>query len=264
MSLIKSAQVRNEYLLRAGPLLHEVTSGDDVKDALIRKMFLAEQAVLPVEHENLQAQQISSTYAPPAVQAHVGELQNDSECLVEQKQKAYKEGFDLGVSEGEVNGYEEGFKKGEEAAKKAVEAAYASSIQALHDVIGNIESCMQDNLINSKDFIQSIVLLATAKVFGKHVNSDVGCCALIEQTLINAASQNVVSIRVSPSTYQLIHAENVSAQNFPHLQTLLDRFVADETVSSPGCIVECDSANIDALLSTQLEKLMKSIRRLGS
>ena len=169
------------------------------------------------------------------------EVERLNEVISEQigsvKEKAFKEGFELGINSG----------------KEQVEA----KLNQLSGMLAGIDDETRRLLDNQEDSIVEVVYAAVCKLIGNELSNKELALENVRRAIRQIRVLENLVIRVSPTDYELLH-ENENAI----LQSGLPdsfRLIEDDQVKLGGCIIETGAGSIDQRLEVQLQILKDTL-----
>ncbi|PRC93912.1 Flagellar biosynthesis/type III secretory pathway protein [Solimicrobium silvestre] len=149
--------------------------------------------------------------------------------------RAYEEGYEAGLRNGETDGRE----------------VYTSGLRQLEELTQNMNDTVQRSLDESEDMMVSIVFESVCKIIGDTLTTREGVVAVVEEALARIRGKSSVIIRVNPLDLELIEesaAFGVASEA---------DWRADEGVAMGGCMIESEYGTLDARIDTQLNQLKR-------
>ncbi len=214
---------------------------------VVRIPVEAEEApavVAEAEQENEGAENATPT-PPPEPQEEV--LQLTQSEFQQELDFAYKKGLE----EGRLDGY------------RAAEAELGKTLEMMQQVVQEIQQQRERLLQEPEEWLLQLVFKMAEHIIGPLAEQQKG---LIQTTLNKILQEAQVSGRVK----LLVHPDDLETlqsiepelrKNFPDLKEI--GFVADEMVTRGGCLVETDMGKLDARIETQMNELVKQLRKLA-
>ena len=150
----------------------------------------------------------------------------------------------------------------DEALRETVAEQVAAFEQAREVLLAEVRESFAARLSEIESRSVMLVTAMTEKVIGRKLDlDDTIVLDVVRASLNEAADASNLTVRVSPTDEPLVaeaQAELLSALG------AVDQFqvVADQSVSSGGCIVETERGRFDARIETQLELLSEQVERL--
>jgi flagellar assembly protein FliH len=172
--------------------------------------------------------------------------------LEEVEQAAYCRGF----ADGERNGYEQGERAGNEAARKEL----ASLLQGLKHLLQELEGLRRREARGFEKELVELALAVARKVVGREVAAQPeGVAHLLRDALGRIEHAGPLTIRMNPSDLELLAGEQAQV-----LEGLADpgrvRFEADASLSAGGCVIESDAGDIDARVEQRFHIVEEALR----
>ncbi len=192
-----------------------------------------------------------------AEQAGIAKLQSDAlddrieeEALQQLKhvqEKAYKEAYDLGLTEGR-------------------EQAVAENRQILQTKIENLDGILKDLeemktriAADHEAHILSLIQNIASRIAMREIKADPGSIfPVVLQVVADAQSDEQVTIRVSPDDYLFLEkARETTGKKAEALRRV--KLEAAENVTTGGCFLESNYGSIDASIETRVERAWQII-----
>jgi flagellar assembly protein FliH len=190
------------------------------------------------------------------------QAQDDSQKIIEEAEKkateiiaSAKEKMDEQLK----NGYNDGFKKGQEAGFKEGNLEAQRLTDRLHTIIERMMDKRQEILAETEQQIVDLVLLMTRKIV-KVISENQRNIVVsnVVQALRKVKGRGDVIIRVNLNdvamTSQHINDFLKTAENIKNITV-----VEDSTVDRGGCVIETDFGAIDAKIVSQLNEIEQKI-----
>ena len=160
--------------------------------------------------------------------------------------EAKEQGFRLGK--------EEGIQEAKDEALKAAKADVASAVSALHKATSELSSVREKALKENDTEMLGLVLGVTRLVLSREIKTDK---ALILQQIRRAAEilgeADEITVKLHPLDLKV--AQRNMDDLVPEGKSMKLQIVADKSVETGGCLLECDRGTVDARISTQLERI---------
>jgi len=163
-----------------------------------------------------------------------------------EREHAFREGY----REGQEKGYQDALQEKEREIAEARELRQ----QALKQRDAILRGMENEILDLSLDIAEKILHIELDR-------NDQAFCALVSNAMEKICTSGVVTLRVSPSEYELVRqAKDVilaHAKGVKDLNIVIDRFV-----EKGSCVIESANGTVDASLQTQLDKIRDSFLHL--
>lgn len=172
------------------------------------------------------------------------------------RREAYDDGFRQGFDEGQARGEAAGL---EQARGELTDAAAQAE-----RILSEAQRQADEAFAAAERKVVELALAVASKVLGREVaENPMVVLPLVKEALTKVEDQERISIRVHPSTYELVLAAR------PELQAGLTRagivtVVGDGSLKEGDCIVETPFGTVDARIDTQLELVKAALRELLS
>ena len=158
--------------------------------------------------------------------------------------------------------YQTGFDEGYQKAKDDLENEYSEELlkktEEFYQILANFEL----KLIDYEKSFDEIVITVSTKIAEKIVQREVENKTAIQSTLKEAVRKimgaNEIIIKINPQDYNSITQDGTQKdleKNFSKI-----RFEQDGNIDIGGCLIESETGNVDARISTQLDEITKQLR----
>lgn len=188
----------------------------------------------------------STESAPSAVQP----VSMDAEYLLIKK-KAQEAGFAEGIEQGRKEGFKQGFSSGTAAAEKAADEKMVNLFEEksrdIEKLLSTISSAINHSMHSLEQSSANIAFEALIKIIGHADHYQDIARRAVEQVLSQIRTGTKVKVKLHSSDMQLIQVFSAFPPDIA--------FVADDSLSIGGCVVESPFGAIDASLETQLKAL---------
>jgi len=211
---------------------------------------------IPVEAEGdepvIPAENTAPVDAPPQTDAP----EPPQEDLLQISQSEFQQELDFAYKRGLEEGKLEGF--------RAAEAELGQAVQMAQSVVEALQQQQETFFQTNEQFVLQVIFKIAERIVGPLAEQQE---ALIRETLNKILHEAQVSGRIKI----LVHPEDLNTlqsiepelrKNFPDLKEI--GFVADETITRGGCLVETDLGKLDARIETQVNELVKQLRKLAA
>jgi flagellar assembly protein FliH len=215
----------------------------------------AEQLVAQAQAQLEGAGEIVTTTAEArAILAeHQAEAQRVVEAAEADRKAIYDDAFAQGLEEGRTRGYEEGSQAARAELAHHLELALGVAAQAVVD--------RADLIAAAEPKVVRLAMDVARKLVAREVDADPDVLkGLVTRAMLKAAGDGAVRLRLNPQTIDTLGE---------YLVAITSRFasrgvevVPDMTVEPAGAIVDTRTGSVDARLSTQLDKVERSLLAL--
>lgn len=184
------------------------------------------------------------------------ELQSD-EQLVEDRaleklqqiqEKAYKEGYALGLDEGRKKAFEENAR------------VISERLDEMSKLISSISSMKKEVLNHNEAHMIQLLFHMASKLAQAHLEMDhTPIVEIIRQAVELAQGEESVTIHVSNTQIEFLeNLKNQQKVEFDFMQKV--KFVADESLKPGGCIVETNYGEVDASIERRVQQLWAHLK----
>lgn len=160
------------------------------------------------------------------------------------REKARADGYEAGLAEGRQAALEEGRKASQQAVARLADLAQAFELQ-LHAT----QATVAEHVLALAMDVAKAVLKTQL-----HVQPETGLDLVREMLQQLPAGPGATTVRVHPEDARLIHdhlGEQISAAGW--------RVVADASVSCGGCLLDSDTAHVDATIETRWRRVAQAL-----
>lgn len=151
--------------------------------------------------------------------------------IAAEKEKAKKDGYELGRSEGLASATEQ--------------------IVSLAHIREKFYSTAEPEMIK-------LVMNIAEKVIGKMVREHEGAIKSIVRQAVESSLGERITVRLNPEDYKIVTSDEFEFKDiFDRNKRIV--FKEDDTINKGGCVVETEVGTIDARLETQLKAIKKAL-----
>ncbi len=168
------------------------------------------------------------------------------------KQRVYEEFSTKGYEEGHDRGYKAGRGETAEAVREANEKAQRT-LKLAEEEAGKALQEAEKKMVE--------LTLAIVRKIVPQIFDDVPQTILreVQEALKKVRDQNEIKLKVSEDDYEIVLMAREEFRSMLPSDSRLE-IVTDNKIGRGGCIIESDSGNVDARLSTKMEAVMKAIQ----
>ncbi|MEW4369235.1 FliH/SctL family protein [Paenibacillus kandeliae] len=159
--------------------------------------------------------------------------------------------------------FQEGFEEGRERAEQEMQQRIHEMMTEAQLVLSQAYEAKDQIIQEAEPFLVDLSCGIAEKVIDKELGEQPELVmSLIKKTLARKREQGVITLCVSPSQFDFIHAAReelvLSIDSQAELQIL-----PDATVRDRGCVIRSAFGSVDARVDTQLTELKKELLRLA-
>jgi len=193
--------------------------------------------------------------APPASVIKRDDMEKREQYRGRSFDEGYRQGWDAGIEEGRrVAQIDYETRLSEERQRSIIKA-----LVQLETLMGSIKKEFTHLQSQSEEILMRFALGIAELVIKRQVRIDSTIVlAQIKEALRRVVGVEHIKVRVHPSDEAMVREQRASIM--AHSDALRDIVIeGDEKVEPGGCILESDSGNVDARLSTQLKKIESTL-----
>lgn len=178
---------------------------------------------------------------------------------------------DMGLPEEEVKekiqaAYDEGFADGQDttaASFKQQIQQHERWLRSMDSVIEELRSRYSKEVVNFENSLADLAIMVAEHILEREISSD--SQIVVEQTrkAIRSLDEDIIfKIRIHPDNLEIL--KKVKSSLVPDSSRISDVVLApDKSVDKGGCVLETSAGSVDAKLSTQLDKLRRSLKEVS-
>ena len=169
---------------------------------------------------------------------------NEPERKEDLKERAYKEGFELGL------------KEGREKAQKEVEEILAR----LEGLIRSLEKIREEIYKKAEEEILQLSIAIAKKILRRELElNHSSVLQLVREAIRRLTEEDTIKVYLSFEDFELVkrHREDLIRELGESKNLIIS---PSQEVSPGGCFVETDFAQVDARLETQLETIIQALK----
>lgn len=215
----------------------------------VAKSFVSEDAFISTDFKisELVAQQAGISQL--ADDAHRDKINAQVlEQLKEVQEKAYREGYDLGLTEGTEKAFEE------------AKAALLERMQSVEALLKRIEDLKTIIMIDNEAALIRLVYLVAKKIALRDLeeNRD-AVLEIITHVVEEFQGDERIVVRLNQA--DLTFLENLQEKTGKKIEALQRvKFAVDETIKPGGCFIETEHGNVDATLDERVERTWQTLQ----
>ena len=162
-----------------------------------------------------------------------------------------------------VQAFQEGFEEGRERVEAEMQIHMTEVMQEAQTVLGQAYEAKEQIIQEAEPFLVNLSCGIAEKVINKKLEEQEDYVIdLIKRTLARKREQGVITLCISPSQFDFVHAAReeltLSIDSQAELQIL-----PDSTVNDRGCVIRSAFGSVDARIDTQLSEIKKELVRLA-
>ncbi|ODP28670.1 Flagellar assembly protein FliH [Paenibacillus nuruki] len=162
-----------------------------------------------------------------------------------------------------VQAFQEGFEEGRERVEAEMQIHMTEVMQEAQTVLGQAYEAKEQIIQEAEPFLVNLSCGIAEKVINKKLEEQEDYVIdLIKRTLARKREQGVITLCISPSQFDFVHAAReeltLSIDSQAELQIL-----PDSTVTDRGCVIRSAFGSVDARIDTQLSEIKKELVRLA-
>jgi len=192
-----------------------------------------------------------------AKQAGISQLEDDAhqdkinaqvlERLKEVQEKAYQEGYDLGLIEGGEKAFQE------------TKAALLERMSSMEHFLKRLEDLKSHLMVDNEAALVKVVFLIAKKIAMRDLEENRDAVWEILQHVIQEF-QNDERLVVRLNAADLAFLETLqekSGQKFESLKRI--KFITDDNIKPGGCLIDTEYGNVDATLDERVERTWQTL-----
>ncbi|UPA16160.1 flagellar assembly protein FliH [Borrelia coriaceae] len=189
-----------------------------------------------------------------------GAIELESNLKIEQIVKEHgerlKKELEIETERGRNEGYDAGFKKGCED--------YDKVLRKLNNMISSLVAKRKEILESSGEHIMNLVMQIAVKVVKRIIDSQKDVVIEnVNEALKKIKSKTNIVIRVNLDDIDIVnHQKHEFISKFDFIENL--EVIEDVNIGKGGCVIETDFGEIDARISSQLDKIEEKFKNFSS
>ena len=172
-----------------------------------------------------------------------------------------EEGRKAGMAEGLVTGRKQGVEEGRQAGMKEGEAksraALAAQFALLAKVAAELDTTRNGMVREAEQEVLKLSLMVAEKVVRTHLEQDPNLIEFVRQLLAVVTDKTRVVVRLCPENAQALGDVRTSLAAGAEGGAL--NIVSDDRLSRGDCVVETNSGNFDARVSSQMSEIRRQL-----
>lgn len=236
---------REESTEPASVVLHTIAEAEQIKEEMLKDA--QEFAERQIREASDEAEKLMAD-AKAQIEAWWEERRNQDEDLTEAlKAEGFKQGYDEGIAKAELE-MKETMEQATEEARELLEQAYEAKEELIQE---------------SEPFLVELSCAIAEKVLDRQLTVEPEYMLdLIRKYLTRKREKGIISLCVSPSQFEFVHAAHEELAMAVDSQAEL-QILPDATVQDRGCVIRSSFGSVDARIDTQLTEIKKELMRIA-
>lgn len=156
------------------------------------------------------------------------------------------------------NGYDEGYQK----AKDDLESEYSDELLKKTEEFYQILASFEQKIIDYEKSFDEIIIKVSTKIAEKILQREIENKTSIQNALKEAVKKilgaNEIVIKINPADFESITQNGTQKELEKNFSKI--RFEQDSNIDEGGCLIESETGNVDARISTQLDEITKQLQ----
>ncbi|WNY63936.1 flagellar assembly protein FliH [Borreliella americana] len=219
---------------------------------LIEEAKVRANEVLEAAKQEADILQREAIYKKESIET---ESNAEIERLVREYEEKLKTDLDMAIAKGREEGYSKGYESGFEDFDKVM--------RKLHAIIASLIAERKSILESSSDQIVSLVMQIAIKVIKRITDSQKDIVLEnVNEALKRVKDKTHITIRVNLDDLDIIrHKKSDFISRFDIIENL--EIIEDPNIGKGGCIIETNFGEIDARISSQLDKIEEKFKNFS-
>lgn len=221
-------------------------------ERLIEEARIKANEVLETAKQEADLLQREAIYKKESIEA---ESNAEIERLAREYEEKLKRDLELATAKGRKEGYSKGYESGCEDFDKVM--------RKLHSIIASLIAERKSILESSSGQIVSLVMQIAIKVIKRITDSQKDIVLEnVNEVLKRVKDKTQITIRVNLDDLDIVrHKKSDFISRFDIIETL--EIIEDPNIGKGGCIIETNFGEIDARISSQLDKIEEKFKNFS-
>nr|WP_267508463.1 flagellar assembly protein FliH [Borreliella garinii] len=221
-------------------------------DRLIEEARIKANEVLETAKQEADLLQREAIYKKESIET---ESNAEIERLAREYEEKLKRDLEVATAKGREEGYSKGYESGFEDFDKVM--------RKLHSIIASLIAERKSILESSSGQIVSLVMQIAIKVIKKITDSQKDIVLEnVNEVLKRIKDKTQITIRVNLDDLDIVrHKKSDFISRFDIIETL--EIIEDPNIGKGGCIIETNFGEIDARISSQLDKIEEKFKNFS-
>lgn len=221
-------------------------------DRLIEEARIKANEVLETAKQEADLLQREAIYKKESIET---ESNAEIERLAREYEEKLKRDLEVATAKGREEGYSKGYESGFEDFDKAM--------RKLHSIIASLIAERKSILESSSGQIVSLVMQIAIKVIKRITDSQKDIVLEnVNEVLKRIKDKTQITIRVNLDDLDIVrHKKSDFISRFDIIETL--EIIEDPNIGKGGCIIETNFGEIDARISSQLDKIEEKFKNFS-
>ncbi|QFI14424.1 flagellar assembly protein FliH [Borrelia sp. CA_690] len=221
-------------------------------ERLIQEAKVKANEVLEAAKQEADLLQREAIYKKESIEA---ESNTEIEKLTREYEEKLKTDLEMATAKGREEGYKKGYESGFEDFDK--------TMRKLHSIIASLIAERKGILESSSGQIVSLVMQIAIKVIKRITDSQKDIVLEnVNEVLKRVKDKTQITIRVNLDDLDIVrHKKNDFISRFDIIENL--EIIEDPNIGKGGCIIETNFGEIDARISSQLDKIEEKFKNFS-
>ncbi|WP_215540307.1 flagellar assembly protein FliH [Borreliella bavariensis] len=221
-------------------------------ERLIEEARIKANEVLETAKQEADLLQREAIYKKESIEA---ESNAEIERLAREYEEKLKRDLEIATAKGREEGYSKGYESGFEDFDKVM--------RKLHSIIASLIAERKNILESSSGQIVSLVMQIAIKVIKRITDSQKDIVLEnVNEVLKRVKDKTQITIRVNLDDLDIVrHKKSDFISRFDIIETL--EIIEDPNIGKGGCIIETNFGEIDARISSQLDKIEEKFKNFS-
>ncbi|WP_215537070.1 flagellar assembly protein FliH [Borreliella bavariensis] len=221
-------------------------------ERLIEEARIKANEVLETAKQEADLLQREAIYKKESIEA---ESNTEIERLAREYEEKLKRDLEIATAKGREEGYSKGYESGFEDFDKVM--------RKLHSIIASLIAERKNILESSSGQIVSLVMQIAIKVIKRITDSQKDIVLEnVNEVLKRVKDKTQITIRVNLDDLDIVrHKKSDFISRFDIIETL--EIIEDPNIGKGGCIIETNFGEIDARISSQLDKIEEKFKNFS-
>ncbi len=191
------------------------------------------------------------------------EAMAECERMKAEAQEEIKNLKEEAIEAGHREGYEAGYKDGEDKVREEMEAAIIEGSAKAEKTLQDAKEATRDYIQQAEQDVVKLVMAVVEKILPQHfIDAPQVVLPIVRDAILKVKDQKELKIHVAPQDYDMVLlARNELRGILTYGDASID-LLSDQSMRPGDCLIETPNGTVDARLATQIELIRQAVKNV--
>jgi flagellar assembly protein FliH len=191
------------------------------------------------------------------------EAMAECERMKAEAQEEIKNLKEEAIEAGHQEGYEAGYKDGEDKIREEMEAAIVEGSAKAEKTLQDAKEATRDYIQQAEQDVVKLVMAVVEKILPQHfIDAPQVVLPIVRDAILKVKDQKELKIHVAPQDYDMVLlARNELRGILTYGDASID-LLSDQSMRPGDCLIETPNGTVDARLATQIELIRQAVKNV--